>query len=44
MISSGVAMKMDFFETGISSTYMSRDTTFPPSGTGGFRSEKIKPL
>jgi hypothetical protein len=37
-------MKIDFFGTGISSTYISKETILPPSGTGGFSSEKINPL
>jgi hypothetical protein len=41
--SSDVATKIDFFATGISSTYISRDTMFPPNGIGGFSKEKISP-
>src|SRR3954454_3865422 len=42
-ISSEVATKIDFFETGISSIYMSRDTIFPPKGIGGLSKENINP-
>src|SRR5689334_16296518 len=43
-ISSEVAKKIDFFETGISSIYISRDTIFPPKGIGGFSKENINPF
>ena len=42
-MSSEVAIKIDFFAIGISSTYKSRDTMFPPKGIGGFSREKMNP-